>query len=112
MQRGKILSRFTATLDSMAHWSVSDLSRPVAENEDSAQIFPHFRHLCSHKLLKLMKVLKVLTRTALPSLVGAAAATHFCCLASGTGFGFPGTGIIRCGTLCSFLGRTAFRTSG
>ena len=42
--------------------SLSDLSRPAAEIGDSARISPRFRHLCSHKLLKL------LTRTSIPSL--------------------------------------------
>jgi hypothetical protein len=45
--------------------SLSDLSRPAAEIGDSARISPRFRHLCSHKLLKLMKIL---TRTPIPSL--------------------------------------------
>gem|GEM_PF-5332315 len=45
--------------------SLSDLSRPAAEIGDSARIPLRFRHLCSHKLLKLMKIL---TRTPIPSL--------------------------------------------
>jgi len=45
--------------------SLSDLSRPAAEIGDSARISPRFRHLCSPKLLKLMKIL---TRTPIPSL--------------------------------------------
>jgi len=45
--------------------SLSDLSRPAAENGDSARISPRFRHLRSRKLLKLMGFL---TRTPIPSL--------------------------------------------
>jgi hypothetical protein len=45
--------------------SLSDLSRPAAQSVVSAQIAPRFRHLCSHKLLKLMVIL---TRIPLPSL--------------------------------------------
>ena len=44
--------------------SLWDLSRPAAETGDSARISRRFRHLCSHKLLKLMKIL---TRTPIPS---------------------------------------------
>jgi len=44
--------------------SLSDLSRPAAKIGVSARISPRLRHLCSHKLLKLMKIL---TRTPIPS---------------------------------------------
>jgi hypothetical protein len=45
--------------------SLSDLSRPAAKNGLLAQISPRFRPFCSHKLLKLMKIL---TRIPLSSL--------------------------------------------
>jgi len=56
--------------DSIPSWisppgSPSDLSRPAAKIGDSARISHRLRHLCSHKLLKLMKIL---TRTPIPSL--------------------------------------------
>ena len=42
----------------------SDLSHPAAGTGDSAQISPPFRHLYSHKLLKLMKFLtRMILRT-------------------------------------------------
>ncbi len=36
---------------------LSDLERPAAKFEDSAQISLRFRPLCPHKVLKLMKIL-------------------------------------------------------
>ena len=44
--------------------SLSDLSSPAVENGAPAQISLRSRHLCSHKLLELMKIL---SRIPLPS---------------------------------------------
>lgn len=45
--------------------SLSDLSHPAAKFEDLAQISLRFRHLCLHKLLKLMKILTQTSNSSL-----------------------------------------------